>query len=88
MFFRLTSDTTTASATGLAVVRHAAAKAGALIIAGNAVAGCQLDFQLDDFIPLFICPITLGNRQELPQTTTIVVGRRRGRQNNGRVFWV
>lgn len=59
-----------------------------VFVAGNAIAGRELDFQLDDFIPLLVCPIPLGNRKKLTQATTIVVHGRSGRSNGGRIFWV
>ena len=40
--------------------------------AGDAIAGSELDFQLDDFVPLLIAPITLGDRKKLTQATPVV----------------
>jgi hypothetical protein len=48
----------------------------------------KLDFKFDDFIPLLICPVTLGNRQEFAQAAPIIGRRRRGRGTDGRIFWV
>ncbi|MBK9783321.1 MAG: hypothetical protein IPP59_03450 [Betaproteobacteria bacterium] len=52
------------------------------LIAGNAVARCKLYFQLDNFIPLLIRSIALGDRKKFTQTATIVVGRRGRRQDS------
>ncbi len=53
-----------------------------LLITGDAIARCELDFQFDDFIPLFIRAVTLRNRQQVTQATPIVVRR----HHNGRIF--
>ena len=50
----------------------------------QAVTGRQADFKLDDFIPLLIAAIPLGDGKEFAQATTGVEGRR-GRQG-GRNF--
>ncbi|MFZ2267395.1 MAG: hypothetical protein WAV95_07420 [Azonexus sp.] len=88
MLFRLATGTTSTATTGLALVRQAATDVAAMFVAGNSISGRQLDFQLNDFIPLFICPITFRNGQQFAQPTTIVVGWRRRGQIDGRVFWV
>lgn len=80
--------TGTAATGGFPVVRLTATGVAGVIVAGNAIAGRELDFQLNDFIPLLVCPVPLGNRQKLAQATTIVVRGRSGRGNGGRVFWV
>lgn len=63
-----------ASATTAArlAMRHgiAALTAAKRLIAGGAVARGELDFQLNDFVPLLIGPIPLGDRKKFAQTTT------------------
>jgi hypothetical protein len=88
MLFRLTTGTTSAAATGLALVRQTATDITAMFVAGNTIAGRQLDFKFNDFVPLFVCPVTLWNGQQFAQSTTVVVGWRRRGQIDGRVFWV
>ena len=56
------------------------------LIAGNTVAGSKLDFQLDDFVPLLIGAITLGDRQEVTQATTRIGRRRYDNGSFGRIF--
>ncbi len=51
--------TTTRFAVSLLTV--ATADTPTLFVTGNSVARSKLDFQLDDFIPLFVAPIALGN---------------------------
>jgi len=87
MLFLLRTGTA-ATTNRFAMMRHAATDITGMFISGDTVTGGQLNFQLDDFIPLFICPITFWNRQQFAQPTTIVVGRRRWGQADGRVFWV
>ena len=60
----------------------------ALVSRRNAVTGSKLDFQLDDFIPLFVGTIPLGDGQQLAKAPTIVVGRRRDGGIDGGIFWI
>src|SRR5574343_630760 len=75
---------------GLAV-RHRIAALGAAavrFIAGNTVAGRQLDFQLDDFVPLLIGAIALRHGEKFAQPATGIYLRCSGRDIFGRVFWI
>jgi hypothetical protein len=48
----------------LAMLHVAAARtATKRLVAGNTVTGSELDFQLDDFVPLLVGSITLGDRK-------------------------
>ncbi|MCL2887003.1 MAG: hypothetical protein FWF20_09530, partial [Betaproteobacteria bacterium] len=53
---------------------HGRATARAGLVTRDAVAGRELDFQLDDFIPLFIAAVALRDRQEFAQATPAIVG--------------
>lgn len=65
------------------------ARATAALVGGrNAITWSKLDLQLNDFIPLFVGTIPLGNGQQFAKATTIVVGRRRDRGIDGRIFWI
>ncbi|MCB4359410.1 hypothetical protein [Quatrionicoccus australiensis] len=86
MLFLLTAGATATA--GLAVMRLTTTEIAGVFIAGNTITGRKLDFQLDDFIPLLVRPIPLGNGQKLTQTTTVIVNWRSGRRNYGRIFWV
>ena len=58
------------------------------LIAGNTVAGSKLDFQLDDFVPLLIRSITLGDSKQFTQASTVI---RRLNDSNWilrRIFWI
>ena len=71
--------TTTATTTRLAVLLVATplvATATVRLVTGDPVARCKLDFQLDNFIPLLVATITLGNRQQLTQTAPGIKLRR------------
>ena len=70
------------SATGVA------RSAAALVGGRNAITGCKLDFQLDDFVPLFVGTIPFGNGQQFAKASTIVVWRRRDRGIDGGIFWI
>lgn len=50
-----------AATAGLAMMRQASTNIAAVFVAGNAIPGRQLDFQLDDFIPLFVRTIPFRN---------------------------
>lgn len=73
----------------LAMLHVAATRIAAKrLIAGNTVTRSELDFQLDDFVPLLIGSITLGDRKEVTQAATRI--RRRGYRNGsfGGIFWI
>jgi len=70
------------SATGIARA------ATALVSWRSAITGGKLDFQLDDFVPLFVGTIPLGNGQQLAKAPTIVVRRRRDRGIDWGIFWI
>jgi hypothetical protein len=59
-----------------------------LLVAGNSVSWRKLDFQLNDFIPLLIASISLGDREQFAQTATVVGLRGYDNGNFGRVFWI
>ncbi len=86
MLFLLSTGTT--ATTRFAVMRLTTTGTAGVFVAGNTITGRKLDFQLDDFIPLLVCPISFGNGQKLTQTTTVVIDGRSGRRNYGRIFWV
>ena len=77
--------TTARLAMGLRTTAEAAAS---LFIAGDTVARCELDFQLNDFIPLLIAPITLWDRQQFPQTALGVERLGDGGSVFGKVFGI
>ena len=60
----------------------------ALVGRGSAITGCKLNFQLDDFIPLFVGTIPLGNGQQLAKAPAIVVWRRRDGGIDGGILWI
>ena len=82
----LTWRTAATAATGFALAH--AATTTLRLVAGDAITRRQLNLELDDFIPLLIGPITLRDRQKLAQTTTVIVGRRRGRRSFKRDFGI
>ena len=89
MLFLLLTASAASAAPLLAVLRVAAAllrAATMLFVAGDAVTRSKLDFQLDDFVPLFVGAITLGNRQQFAEATPRINLRRYGRLSLGRVF--
>lgn len=51
-----------ATTTRLAMLLAAASLVGAtgLLVTGDTVAWCELDFQLDDFVPLLVGTVTFG----------------------------
>jgi hypothetical protein len=53
-----------------------------MFISGYPVTWSELNFQLDDFIPLLISSVALSDRQQVAQTATIIVRWRR--IHNGR----
>jgi hypothetical protein len=67
------------AATGIATKRF---------IGGDAIARSKLDFQLDDFVPMLICSITLGNRKEFTQAATRIRRRSYGNRSFRRIFWI
>jgi len=84
-----TSSIAAGITTGLAMLHVAAARITAKrLISRDTVARRKLDFQLDDFVPLLVGAITLGNRKEFTQTATRVRRRRYDNGNFGRIFWI
>lgn len=63
MLFLLWATTPSSiAAAGLAMRLHVTSRvAASVFVAGNPIAGRELDFQLDNFIPLLIAPIALGH---------------------------
>lgn len=57
-----------------------------VVVAGNPVAGGQLNFEFDDFVPLLVSPVAFRDGQQFAQATTIV-GLLNGRSDRG-IFWV
>ncbi|TXT25047.1 MAG: hypothetical protein FD131_4747 [Rhodocyclaceae bacterium] len=91
MFLLLLTNTATGAgiAARLAMLHVAAAWIAAKrLISGNTVTRSELDFQLDDFVPLLVGSITLGDRKEVTQAATRI--RRRGYRNGsfGGIFWI
>ena len=73
----------------LAMSATGVTRATAALLSGrNAVTRSKLDFQLDDFVPLFVGAIPLRDGQQLAKAPTIVVGRRRDRGISGGIFWI
>jgi hypothetical protein len=89
MFFLLLANATTSISAWLAVLHIVATWIAAKrLISGNTVARRELDFQLDDFIPLLIGSIPLWNRKEFAQATTRIGRRGYDDGSFGRIFWI
>ncbi|HSG22602.1 MAG TPA: hypothetical protein VLA64_06530 [Azonexus sp.] len=76
MFFRLPR-------TWRFVLKHRGAILNTMFATGNAITGGKLNFQLNNFIPLFVGSIALRYRKEITQTAAIIVG---WRGHNGQDF--
>ena len=89
IFLLLLANATASIATTRLAVRHDIVASGIpakRLIARHSVSGSKLDFQLDDFVPLLIGAITLGDRQEVTQATTRIGRRRYDNGSFGRIF--
>jgi len=89
MFFLLLAKATSSISAWLAVLHVATPRIAAKrLITGNTVTRRELDFQLDDFIPLLIGSIPLWNRKEFTQATTRIGRRGYDDGSFGRIFWI
>lgn len=89
MLLLLLAWATTCISTGLAMLHIVATRISAKrLVAGNAVTGSKLDFQLDDFVPLLIGSIALGDRKKVTQATTRIGRRGYGNRSFGGIFWI
>ncbi len=71
-FYRLTGAAGWPTLTGTGM-----SAAGAwFLTSGKAIAGSQLNLQLDDFIPLLIGTVAFGYRKQLTQTAAVIEPRR------------
>ncbi len=79
-----------AAATLLAVLHLATTgiAAASLFVAADAITRGELDFQFDDFVPLLIRAVALGNGQQFAQAATGIELRRRRRLILGRIFGI